>query len=292
MGSYEKIIKIEQIRKKMEEGDVFAAQKIVNTLDLKKIKKPLDIQLIAEVYAENEYYDEAAQLYIKLYNKSRTRKILYHLVDISIKRSNEEDAEYFLEEYQKIAPNDVDCLVFRYKIDKMKGKPYETLIESLEKLKKIEYTEKWAYELAKLYYKADMEKECINECSDIILWFGEGVYVEKAKMLRSYFSGEAGKEKLIETLKRKALYNENAKENIGESSGTNIRESTYKDSIQSALQEEPRLSKEAPLEQTSDKTDEQIEDNINMQKMNIEQAEDEVEETLYGLLREEENNQQ
>jgi tRNA A37 threonylcarbamoyladenosine biosynthesis protein TsaE len=72
-------------------------------------------------------------------------------------------------------------------------------------LKKTEYIEKWAYELAKTYYKAGMDQECVKECSDIILWFGEGVYVEKAKILRSYFSGETNKEKIMEELRRRSM---------------------------------------------------------------------------------------
>ncbi len=204
MGSYENIVKLEAMRKRMEENDMASALKILETIVIKKIKNMSDLSLIAEVYAENERYEEAAQLYLKIYEKTKTRKSLYQLVDLSIKTNNLEDAQYYLVEYQKAAPRDFYKYIFRYKIDKLKGAPYEKLIETLETLKTTEYMEKWAYELAKTYYKAGMDKECIKECSDIILWFGDGPYVEKAKILKSYFSGETDKEKIMEDLKRRA----------------------------------------------------------------------------------------
>ncbi len=205
MRSYENIVKIEEIRKKTDDGDYLSAQKVLDTMDIKKVKNIADLNLMAEVFSVNERYDEAAELYLKIYDKNKTRKSVYQLIDISIKRNNSSDAEYYLSKYEKIAPKDFYISVFRYKIDKLKGEPYEKLIDTLVTLKKTEYSEQWAYELAKLYYKAGMEKECIQECSDIILWFGDGIYVEKAKMLRSYYSGEADKDKIMEELKRRSV---------------------------------------------------------------------------------------
>jgi tRNA A37 threonylcarbamoyladenosine biosynthesis protein TsaE len=212
MGSYDNIVKIEEMRRKMDDGDALSAQKILDTMDLKKIKNMLDLSLAAEVYDINERYEEAAQLYLKIYEKTKSRKSLFQLTDISIKRNNIEDAQYYLTQYQKVAPRDFYRYVFRYKIDKLKGEPYDQLIDTLVTLKETEYTEQWAYELAKNYYKAGMEAECIQECSDIVLWFGEGSYVEKAKMLRAYYSGEADKERIMEELKRRASQNDNQEE--------------------------------------------------------------------------------
>ncbi len=205
MGSYDNIVKIEEMRKRMEEGHIQAALSILDTMDIRKIKNMSDLSLIAEVYAQNERYEEAEKLLHKIYEKTKLRKPLYQLVDISIKNSNVEDAQRYLEEYKKIAPKDFYNYIFQYKIDKLNGEPYEVLIGTLKALKQTEYIEKWAYELAKTYYKAGMDKECVKECSDIILWFGEGVYVEKAKILRSYFSGETNKEKIMEELRRRAM---------------------------------------------------------------------------------------
>lgn len=204
MGNYENIVKTEKIRKKVEEGDLSSAQDILDTIDLKKVKNLSDLNLFAEVSMENERYDESAELYMRIYEKYKSRKTIAQMVNISIKQGNVTEAEDYLEEYQKISPEDFDSYIFHYKIDKMKGASYEQLIMSLEALNQIEYTEKWAYELAKVYYKADMQEECIEKCSDIVLWFGEGTYVEKAKILRSYFTGETDKNKILEEIKRRS----------------------------------------------------------------------------------------
>jgi hypothetical protein len=205
MVSYEIIVKIEEMRRRMEEGDASSAQKILDTMEIKRIKNMSDLSLIAEVYAENERYEEALQLYLRIYEKTKSRKSLFQLVDLNIKLRKPEEAERYLRDYEKLAAKDFYKYILRYKIEKLKGESYETLIGTLETLKNTEYMEKWAYELAKTYYKAGMEKECIQECSDIILWFGEGTYVEKAKLLRSYYSGEVDKAKIMEELKRRAM---------------------------------------------------------------------------------------
>lgn len=212
MGAYENIVKIEEMRKRLGEGDYETALKILNTMSLRKIKKTSDLSIMAEVYEKNGRYEEAMELLLRIYQKSKTRKIVFQLTMLSIKLLHIDDAEYYFKEYQILAPNDFYNEIFRYKIDKLKGEPYEKLIATLEALKNKEYIEKWAYELAKLYYKAGMEKECIEECSNIILWFGEGSYVEKAKMLKAYYSGETNKEKMIEELKRRAQLAQQEKE--------------------------------------------------------------------------------
>ncbi len=204
MGSYENIVKIEEIRKKNNEGDLLSAKRILDTMEIRKIKNIADLNLIAEVYAENERYEEAVDLYLKIYEKTKSRKALFMLIEVLIKLNNADDAQYYLIQYQKIAPKDFYNYVFRYKIDKLKGESFEHQIEILVELKKIEFTEIWSYELAKLYYKAGMEAECIRECSDIELWFGEGTYVEKAKILRSTYSGETDKVSIMEEIKRRA----------------------------------------------------------------------------------------
>lgn len=204
MGGYENLVKIEEIKKKVEEGELQIAQKILDTMDIKKIKNILDMNLLAEVYEANGRYEEAKDLYLNIYKKAHSRKSLFKLINILIKLNDSREAEYYFEQYERIAPDDFYNYIFRYYIEKIKGGTYESLIAILEELKKKEYIEKWAYELAKLYYKAGMEEECIRECSDIVLWFGEGTYVEKAKILRSYYAGEADKEWIMRELKRRS----------------------------------------------------------------------------------------
>lgn len=204
MRAFETIVKMEEMKRKISEGDFETALKVLKTIPLKKIKKSSDLSLMARVYEENGRYEEAMELLLNVYQKNKSRRVIFQLLTLSIKMRDVRDAEGLLIEYESLAPDDFYNYIFRYKIDKIKGESYEKLIDTLETLKSIEYIEKWAYELAKLYYKADMEEECISECSDIILWFGNGSYVEKAKMLKSYYSGETNKENMIEELKRRA----------------------------------------------------------------------------------------
>ncbi|MDF2538063.1 MAG: hypothetical protein K0S76_1084 [Herbinix sp.] len=204
MGSYENIVKIEEMRRKTDDGDYLSAQKILDTMSHKKVKNLADLGLMADIYTNNERYDEAMELLLRIYQKTKTRKIIFQMIEISIKNNKPEDAEQYLTEYVKIAPKDFYKYIFRFRIGKLKQEPFETLIETLESLKEEEYLEKWGYELAKLYYKAGREEDCIRECSDIILWFGEGTYVEKAKLLKAYYSGETGKDEMLEELKRRA----------------------------------------------------------------------------------------
>ncbi|HHX12507.1 MAG TPA: tetratricopeptide repeat protein [Clostridiales bacterium] len=204
MKAFENIVKIEEMKRKISEGDFETALKVLKTIPLKRIKNSSDLSLMARVYEENGRYEEAMELLLNVYGKNKSRKVIFQLLTLSIKMHDIRDAERFLMEYESLAPKDFYNYIFRYRIDKIKGEPYDKLIDTLETLKSTEYIEKWAYELAKLYYKAGMEEECINECSDIILWFGTGSYVEKAKMLKSYYSGETNKESMIEELKRRA----------------------------------------------------------------------------------------
>lgn len=203
MERYENIVKIEEIRRLTDNNQYEKALKILNTMDVGKVKPLTDLSVIADVYMQNERYDEAMEILTKIYSKTKTRRILYQLVDLSIKRANVPEAEDYLEKYIKAAPQDSSRFIFRYCIDKLNREPYEVLITSLEQLKEYEYYEIWAYELAKLYHKAGMKDKCVRECSDIILWFGEGIYVEKAKLLKGYYVGEINPVHMLKTKEKR-----------------------------------------------------------------------------------------
>lgn len=190
MDKYENIVKLEEIRKLVDDNQYIKAIKVLDSMDINRIKSLTDLSIIADVFIQNERYDDATKVLYKMYDKTKARRILYQLVEVSIKRGYIEEAEENLDKYIKAAPSDSYRYIFRYCIDKRKGEPFEILIHSLEQLKEYEYIEKWAYELAKLYHKAGMKDKCIRECSDIVLWFGEGLYVEKAKLLKAYYVGE------------------------------------------------------------------------------------------------------
>ena len=205
MIKYENRIKMNEIRRLVEENQYIQAVNIVDTLELTKMKSLTDLSIIADVLIQNERFDDALYVLSKVYAKSKTRRILYQLVDLSIISKNVEEAEKYLLQYMKTAPQDSYRFIFRYRIDKLKNEPYEVLIESLEELKEYDYIEKWAYELAKLYHKAGKKDKCVRECSDIILWFGDGIYVEKAKLLKGYYVGEIDPIRMLKaTEKREA----------------------------------------------------------------------------------------
>ena len=186
MGKYENMMKCAQIRTYANEKQYNNAHDVLKTLNVNHITAIADLNTIADVYIQLKKYSEAKDVYLKLYDKIQTRRILYQLVYLSIKCEEMEDAEAFLEDYKKIDKT-VDHIILRYYIDKAKGLDRKVLIGHLQELKKEEYIEEWAYELAKLYHKEGMEKECVAECSDIILWFSEGLIVEKAMLLRHHY---------------------------------------------------------------------------------------------------------
>jgi tetratricopeptide (TPR) repeat protein len=265
MKSFDNIIKLEEIKKRMDSEDYIKAQSVLDSMDIRKIKNITDLNILAEVYTRNGRYDEAMEIFLKIYEKTRTRKSLYQLIWIAIKKGNAEEAEDFLSEYQKVASDDFSYYIFRYKIDKLKGESFETLISTLEELKKTEYIEQWAYELAKLYYKAGMEEECIQECNDIILWFAEGSYVEKAKVLKSYFSGEVSKDMILEMLKQRA-----------------------KEEKPDSKENEPANQVLVKSDNDWNKENEPIQKVKEKELLDREEAELQVEQELYRLLNEEE----
>lgn len=190
MGKYENIIKIEKISHLLNEKEYKKAAHIVDSIEINKIKEVTDLNIIADALTQNKRYNEAMDVLNRIYTKSQSRRIVYQLLDVSIKMGDLELAKEYYEEYHQLAPRDPYCFIFQYFIDKMDGKPIKDQIQSLEDLKAYEYMEEWAYELATLYHKAGMKEQCIQECSDIILWFGSGIYTKKARLLKGYYEGE------------------------------------------------------------------------------------------------------
>lgn len=203
MSRFENKVKIKEIKKNIEKKDYETAQRILDTINLDKLSNRIDMNQIVEVYIINGRYEEALEVLYSMYDKLKTRKVMHQLINVLIKLGEYSEATELLREYVDIAPEDFDIYIFKYQIDKKTGKSKEDLIKILEKLKSIEYIDKWSYELAKLYYKSDMLEECMKECNDIILWFGNGIYVEKAKLLLEYFSGDKDKNSIIDNLKKR-----------------------------------------------------------------------------------------
>ncbi len=186
MRQYEFAIRIAQIHHLVEERKFKKALAVIRTLDMKQVKSISDLTIIADVFARTEQFDSAREAYLKIYNKSKTRRVVYRLVTISIRTKELGDAEKYFQEFVQMHPGARDVIILRYRIDKAAGVHIGKLIETLEELKEEEYIEEWAYELARLYYKAGRFEECRRECEDILLWFGHGEIVERAKKLIEY----------------------------------------------------------------------------------------------------------
>lgn len=142
-------------------------------------------------------YLQAKNLLAKAYKKRESRVVLLDLLECCLNLGELDEAERYFDEYHKIAPNDTTTLYsYRYQIEKKKGRDTSLLITILEELKASDYIEEYAYELAKLYHKAGKAEECMEECQEIILWFGEGAIVERAKALLAYYKGEISLEEI------------------------------------------------------------------------------------------------
>ncbi|MFG6394066.1 MAG: hypothetical protein K1W24_07830 [Lachnospiraceae bacterium] len=186
MRQYEFAIRIAQIHHLVEERKFKKALAVIRTLDMRQVKGISDLTIIADVFAKTEQFDSAKEAYLKIYNKSKTRRIVQKLAIISIRTKDLDAAERYYQEFVKMNPSTRDVIVLRYRIDKAAGVHIGKLVETLEELKEEEYIEEWAYELAKLYYKAGRFEECRKECEDILLWFGHGEIVERARKLIEY----------------------------------------------------------------------------------------------------------
>lgn len=183
MRQYELTIRIAQIHHLIEVRKYKKALAVVKTLDMRQVKGISDLNAIAEVYTKTEQFDAAKNTYLRIYKKSRTRRVLYRLIYLAIRTNALDEAEGYYQEFVAMNSSRRDALILRYRIDKASGASIEQLIEILESLKEEEYIEEWAYELAKLYFKAGHFDECRSECEDIKLWFGRGEIVDRAKRL-------------------------------------------------------------------------------------------------------------
>ena len=179
-------MKCAQVRSLANEKQYRNAYEVIQTINIDQVTAITDLNTIADVYIQLQNYAEAKEIYLKLYERFPTRRVLYQLVYLSLKCGEIEEAEEFYSEYETIDKSS-DKIILRYYIDKTKGADRQTLIRHLQEMKKEDYMEEWAYELAKLYHKEGMSEACVEECSDIILWFGEGLIVEKARLLRYHY---------------------------------------------------------------------------------------------------------
>ena len=178
-------LKLEQIKNLVEEKNYNGAVKIADEINWRKVRSGPTLCMIAGLYEKVGRFEESREIFYMAYDRSPLgRNILCRLTHLAIKMNHVEEAQEYYEEFVKVAPHDNTKYILRYEIARAKGDPLQQQIEILEELKECEYTEEWAFELAYLYHKGGDIQRCIDVCDDLILWFGEGKYVEKASQLK------------------------------------------------------------------------------------------------------------
>lgn len=188
MDKYEFRIKTDQIKKLVQQRDYKAALKTVETIEWTKVKNMSMLTVASEVYEKNGRYEESLDILLLVYERyPASRTVVYKLAELYIQIGEFDEAVHFYQEYVKIAPYDTSKYILKYKICKGKGQELDKLIGILEELKSQDYHEEWAYELARLYHHAGRIDECVAECDEIDLWFGEGYYVTKALELKMHY---------------------------------------------------------------------------------------------------------
>lgn len=185
MDKFEYNAKLEEITRLAEQEEYDEAAKIADSIEWKRVRNVRTLCMISEIYEANGQLDDSKQILLRAYRRSpMVRSILYRLTEVAIKMREFDEAVEFYTEFVNAAPNDNSKYVLKYKLYKGRGSSLEEQIEILEEYKHKEYTEQWAYELAKLYHKAGLVEKCIEECDDITLWFHNGKYVVKALELK------------------------------------------------------------------------------------------------------------
>lgn len=188
MDKYEYKLKLEQLQNLMAAGDYATASEMADTINWKKVRSSNTLCMVSDIYEKTEKYDACREVLLQAYDHSPIgRNIVSKLAEVSIKAKRTDEAEEYYNEFLEIAPKDNMRYVLAYEISCLKDAPLTDRIAILEELKEHEYTEKWAYELAALYGQADMRDKCVETCDELILWFGEGEYVEKALDLKRLY---------------------------------------------------------------------------------------------------------
>lgn len=188
MDRYEYKLKLEQLKNLVAEKDYKTAVEIADTINWRKVKSASTLCMVGEIYDRNKRYEDSKEILLMAYDRSSVgRNIIYRLALVALKMGNIEEAKEYYDEFLEIAPYDNLRYVLRYEIAKMSGASIGELIDILEEYKEREYTEEWAFELAYLYHRAGNGEKCVAICDELILWFGDGKYVEKALELKMLY---------------------------------------------------------------------------------------------------------
>ena len=189
-------VKLGEINKLVEGQDYKGAMQIVDSIDWHRVKNVRTLCVVGEIYAANKRYEESKEIFLLAYHRAPIGKnILYRLIEVSLKMGQISEATEFFDEYREVAGNDNSQYILKYKIAREKNASLNEQIRILEEYKEKEFTERWSYELAKLYYKAGDKQKCLDLCNEMVLWFNDGNYVMKALDLKQRMGVLTGEEK-------------------------------------------------------------------------------------------------
>ena len=243
-----------QINKLVEAQDYKGAMQIVDSIDWRRVKNVRTLCVVGEIYAANKRYEESKEIFLLAYHRATIGKnILYRLIEVSLKMGQISEATEFFDEYREVAGSDNSQYILRYKIARAKNASLNEQIRILEEYKEQEFTERWSYELAKLYYKAGDKQKCLDLCNEMILWFNDGTYVMKAldlKQRMGVLTGEE-KEKYEQRFIPKLIPPEKAQE-IRESKETEAVEAAKDSADQESGEEETPEAETAATEEKSE----------------------------------------
>ena len=175
--------KVNAVKKLVREKAYDEAVEIADRINPEKVASQYNLSVIADLYTKKGRYDDAKDIYLEMYNRNKTHKVMTGLIEICLKQKEPREAEQYLREFRRMEPENPERLVYRYRVDCMLGKDPEFLIKSLAKLKNEEYTDVWALELAKAYYKNNDRELCAKECHQIMKYFPDSEVSAKAKVL-------------------------------------------------------------------------------------------------------------
>ena len=189
MDKYEYNLKLEEIDKLVDQGDYEEAANLADTIDWKRVRNIRTLCLISEIYEASGRLEDSKNLLVRAYKRSPVGKtILYRLVEVTTALQQYDEALEYYSEYVQVAPHDSNRYILKYLIYRGRGSAVEELITILEEYLGQEYTERWAYELAKLYQQAGQMQNCYAACDDLVLWFHSGKYVRKALELKQRYT--------------------------------------------------------------------------------------------------------
>lgn len=198
LDKYEYNLKLEEIDKLVDQGDYEEAANLADTIEWKRVRNVRTLCLISEIYEAAGRLLDSKRILERAYRKTPVgRNVLYRLVEVTTALQEYDEALEYYTEYVQAAPHDNNRYILKYKLYRGRGSSVEELIAILEEYLGQEYTERWAYELAKLYRQAGQMQKCLAACDDLVLWFHSGKYVQKALELKRKYAALTPKQQQI-----------------------------------------------------------------------------------------------